>query len=105
MTKVIKEGATKRRNRQKSKAGGVTGHVTKAVYDSGKSSPAVSSAMSTSAAIPRNAIVVIKNRVDIIDRTKIEKAAYYKAEKRNFSPGNEVQDWLEAEAEFDPLIK
>ncbi len=104
MTKVIKEGANKRRNRKKSKAGGVTGHVTKTVNDSGKSSPAVSSAMSTSAAIPRNAIVVIKNQVDI-DRTKIEKAAYYKAEKRNFSPGNEVQDWLEAEAEFDPLIK
>ncbi len=27
-------------------------------------------------------------------------AAYYKAEKRGFSPGSEVEDWLEAEKEI-----
>lgn len=27
-------------------------------------------------------------------------AAYYKAEKRGFSPGRELQDWLEAEKEI-----
>jgi len=27
--------------------------------------------------------------------------AYYKAEARGFAPGKEVEDWLEAEAEFD----
>jgi hypothetical protein len=29
----------------------------------------------------------------------VEEAAYYKAEKRGFTPGYELQDWLEAEAE------
>lgn len=28
-------------------------------------------------------------------------AAYYKACARHFSPGHELDDWLEAEAEFD----
>ena len=29
----------------------------------------------------------------------IREAAYFKAEARNFAPGVELQDWLEAEAE------
>ena len=31
-------------------------------------------------------------------------AAYHKAEKRRFTPGNELQDWAEAEKEIDKLI-
>lgn len=31
-------------------------------------------------------------------------AAYFKAEKRNFAPENEVQDWLDAEAEINRLL-
>jgi hypothetical protein len=31
-------------------------------------------------------------------------AAYHCAEKRGFSPGYEVQDWLDAEAEVNELI-
>jgi hypothetical protein len=31
-------------------------------------------------------------------------AAYFKAEKRNFSPENETQDWLDAEAEINRLL-
>ena len=30
----------------------------------------------------------------------IAQAAYYKAEARGFVPGQEMEDWLEAEAEF-----
>jgi hypothetical protein len=30
-------------------------------------------------------------------------AAYYKAEARGFMPGQELGDWLEAEAEFDVM--
>jgi hypothetical protein len=30
----------------------------------------------------------------------IAEAAFYKAEKRNFSPGYELHDWLEAKAEL-----
>ena len=29
----------------------------------------------------------------------IQETAYYKAKARNFAPGHEVQDWIEAEAE------
>lgn len=32
-------------------------------------------------------------------RRRIEEAAYYKASARGFSPGRELNDWLEAEAE------
>jgi hypothetical protein len=31
----------------------------------------------------------------------IAQAAYFRAEKRGFVPGNELQDWLAAEAEVD----
>jgi hypothetical protein len=30
----------------------------------------------------------------------IAQAAYYKAERRHFEPGHEVEDWLEAEREL-----
>ncbi|MGF1613915.1 MAG: DUF2934 domain-containing protein [Gammaproteobacteria bacterium] len=32
-------------------------------------------------------------------RQLIELAAYYRAERRGFAPGGELQDWLEAEGE------
>ena len=31
-------------------------------------------------------------------------AAYYRAEKRGFSGGSELEDWLEAEAEIDRTL-
>jgi hypothetical protein len=34
-------------------------------------------------------------------RAMIETAAYLRAERRNFEPGHEVEDWLAAEAEVD----
>jgi hypothetical protein len=33
----------------------------------------------------------------------IAETAYYRAERRSFTPGNELADWLEAEAEVDAL--
>jgi hypothetical protein len=30
----------------------------------------------------------------------IEQAAYYRAEKRGFTPGSEIEDWIAAEAEL-----
>lgn len=35
----------------------------------------------------------------------IAMAAYYKAEARGFVPGLELDDWLEAEAEFDERME
>ncbi len=34
----------------------------------------------------------------------IEEAAYYRAEQRGFCCGNEIQDWLDAEAEIDSKL-
>lgn len=34
----------------------------------------------------------------------IAKAAYYKAEKRNFEPGYDMEDWLNAEADIYGLV-
>jgi hypothetical protein len=31
---------------------------------------------------------------------QIQELAYFKAEKRNFEPGHELEDWLEAEKEL-----
>lgn len=31
----------------------------------------------------------------------IAQAAYYRAEQRNFAPGCELEDWLQAEAEIE----
>jgi hypothetical protein len=34
----------------------------------------------------------------------VAQAAYFRAEKRGFAPGYELQDWVEAEAEVQHLI-
>lgn len=34
----------------------------------------------------------------------IAEAAFFRAEKRGFAPGHEVQDWLAAEAEVDTRL-
>jgi hypothetical protein len=31
-------------------------------------------------------------------------AAYFRAQRRNFAPGNDLQDWLEAEAEVAAML-
>ncbi|MBK6396063.1 MAG: DUF2934 domain-containing protein [Betaproteobacteria bacterium] len=33
-------------------------------------------------------------------RQMVAEAAYYRAERRGFAPGSEVEDWLEAEAQI-----
>lgn len=35
-------------------------------------------------------------------RTMIAEAAYFRAERRGFAPGHELDDWLQAEAELAP---
>jgi hypothetical protein len=32
-------------------------------------------------------------------------AAYYRAQRRNFEPGHDLEDWLEAEAEVDASLR
>ena len=38
-------------------------------------------------------------------RAMIAEAAYLRAERRAFGPGNEEEDWLAAEAEVDRLLR
>ena len=35
----------------------------------------------------------------------IAEAAYYRAERRGFAPGNEMSDWLEAEADVESVLR
>jgi hypothetical protein len=37
-------------------------------------------------------------------RSLIAQAAYYRAERRGFAPGNEAEDWLAAESEVDAAL-
>lgn len=37
-------------------------------------------------------------------QSMIREAAYYRAERRGFHPGDEMADWLAAESEVDSLI-
>lgn len=34
----------------------------------------------------------------------IAEAAYYRAEQRDFAPGNEMSDWLQAEADVESVL-
>jgi len=38
-------------------------------------------------------------------QSMIAEAAYYKAQHRQFSPGNEIADWLQAEAEIRKIVQ
>ena len=38
-------------------------------------------------------------------RAMIAEAAYLRAERRGFAPGQETEDWLAAEVEVDALLK
>lgn len=38
-------------------------------------------------------------------RAMVAQAAYLRAERRGFSPGGEIEDWLAAEAEVDALLR
>jgi hypothetical protein len=36
---------------------------------------------------------------------QIAEAAYYRAQARGFAPGEEIEDWLQAEAEIDRMLR
>jgi hypothetical protein len=39
-----------------------------------------------------------------VKRLMIEEAAYFRAEKRGFAPGCELQDWLDAESQVELML-
>ena len=55
------------------------------------------------AAVPKNAARRPAERVER-DRM-IAVAAYYRAKRRGFEPGHELEDWLAAEAEIKRLFE
>lgn len=45
-------------------------------------------------------------RIDPAERQRlIAERAYFYAEKRGFAPGGELQDWFEAEAEIEQVLR
>jgi hypothetical protein len=47
----------------------------------------------------------VRPRVTAQERQQwIATAAYFKAQRRGFTPGREVSDWIEAEAEVAALV-
>jgi Protein of unknown function (DUF2934) len=46
-----------------------------------------------------------RTRLDSAERRElIARVAYFRAERRGFAPGGELEDWLEAEAEVGRLL-
>lgn len=67
-------------------------------------SAAVSSAESAEPRVPT--IKAAAPQLTAIDRrTMVEIAAYYRAERRRFAAGHELEDWLGAEAEIEALLR
>jgi hypothetical protein len=66
-----------------------------------RSARAARTAPAAAAAAP-----AMKARTEEERRVLIAQAAYFRAEKRGFSPGQELDDWLAAESEIDgqPLL-
>jgi hypothetical protein len=60
--------------------------------------------MSKSTDSENNSVISnVENLESNVDREiKIAECAFYKAEKRGFEPGHELEDWLEAEQECLP---
>lgn len=57
--------------------------------------------MSSKKNIDLETIVVSKNLPEKDYYDMIAECAYYKAEKRGFEPGNDLDDWNEAEEEIN----
>jgi hypothetical protein len=70
--------------------------------------PALKTTAAQSSLKTRSRAAAAITPVAVIDpehrRALIAQAAYYRAEKRDFAPGFEVEDWLSAESEVDTLL-
>jgi hypothetical protein len=61
----------------------------------------------TSGAIEKNTIAAELFAGEVLQDERhqlIAEAAYYRAERRSFAPGCELEDWLDAEAEIETMI-
>jgi hypothetical protein len=70
--------------------------------------PAEKVAAPRRSAAPKGADSEAATRITVSEdarRAMIAQAAYLRAERRGFTPGGEVEDWLAAEAEVDALLR
>ena len=70
--------------------------------------PLLDKATSRAASPPKSPPVVMPPRAKLTPearRALIAEAAYLRAERRGFVPGQETEDWLAAEVEVDALLK
>jgi hypothetical protein len=49
--------------------------------------------------------LVVSDSYDCPREQMIAEAAYYRAEQRGFTPGNEMSDWLQAEADVEGVLR
>lgn len=61
------------------------------------STPAIESTIPSATGQPDDA-ASLRSQLDEMN-ARIAELAYYKAESRGFAPGNELEDWIEAEKE------
>jgi hypothetical protein len=67
--------------------------------------PGAKVAATRPAAAPRASLSDAKLNLAGEDRRRlIAEAAYFRAERRGFQPGQELEDWLAAEIEIDALL-
>ncbi|MBA2479914.1 MAG: DUF2934 domain-containing protein [Planctomycetes bacterium] len=67
--------------------------------------PAVQQSFGRTSGATSAAAAPAKKPVDAKERYKlIAETAYYLAQKRNFAPGHEVQDWTTAEKQVDAIL-
>lgn len=58
-------------------------------------------------ATPTGNAISLRSIANVSDEERyhmIREAAYYRAEKRQFAPGHEIEDWADAEREIDALL-
>jgi hypothetical protein len=71
-----------------------------------KSRKAVAQAMPDSAGTERSSAAE-SSSVEVSGDERhqlVSKAAYYRAERRRFTPGHELEDWFDAEVEIDKML-
>ena len=68
--------------------------------------PQAESAPIAAETAPQRGIEIRSIQLTPVDKAAmIAKAAYYRAEKRRFAAGHELEDWLAAEAEIEDLVR
>ncbi len=76
-----------------------------------KKAPVRATRAKSAPAKPRSGVSASRRKPKVVDGISpqqryemVAQAAYYRAAERGFSPGNELEDWIAAEAEIEQLL-